>query len=137
MQPALGTKLHQLLLPSMFPAAWPLALPSPLTGVAPGTTRGVELSQVATKPTYMNLQRWHRERDPAHSRDRAVQQQDWGPGCPKAGLQGLGLTNKPDSHLSHSGLRVPEVRQALMQVLFSPALVLHQLERGQADGHVT
>lgn len=56
---------------------------------------------------------------------------------PKEGLQGLGLTNEPDSHLSHSGLKVLEVGQALMQVLFSLALVLHQLERGQGDGHAT
>lgn len=56
---------------------------------------------------------------------------------PKGGLQELRLTHEPDSHLSHSGLRVLEVRQALMQVLLSPALVLHQLEIGRGNGDVT
>lgn len=41
---------------------------------------------------------------------------------------GLGLTDEPDGRQAHGGLRVPQVGQALLHVVFSPAPPLHQLQ---------
>lgn len=122
-QPALGTELRQPLLPSVLPAAWPLAVPDPLS------SPGVALARWPPKPPV--LSGGHRE---AEALPVAAPGLGDGARLPKEGPWGLGLTNEPEGCLSHGGLRAPQVGLAVPHKLLGPAAVLGQLQGAQGCG---
>ena len=133
-------------LPSTLPAAQRPALPARLHALLPliraepredQYPRGVALSKAAAKPTCVGRGGRGRPRPCTGLllADSAVA--GTGARLPKEGPRGLWLTDEPHGRLSHGGLSILQVWQALMTVFFSPAPVLHHLERAQGDGHVT
>ena len=141
----------ELPLPSMLPAAEPPALPARLPGLLP-LIRGRAVaegggSEEGGRQAPLRGQGWEREAKALHGAAGALAgarlllaasaAAGTGARLPKEGPRGLWLTDEPHGRLSQGGLSILQVRQALIQVFFSPAPVLHQLERAQGYGHVT
>jgi len=149
-QQALGTKLRQTPrspAPCQQRSPWPCRLgctPSPPQQGDPREEqqpRGAE--QGATKPTGMGSgaeggsgpARGSRGSGSPRAAPRC-QRSSWGwgqAGCPERD-RGLWLTDEPDGRLSHRGLGIPQVRQALLQVFLSPAPVPRQQQRETGTG---